>query len=98
MGAGGLSLSHTDLFGELLEDIQFENYGVRGVINSWFRLYPSDRRQSIEIDKCISDTETIVCGVPQCSALGPLLFNCILMASINLSRNLLFIYSQLIQV
>ena len=34
----------------------------------------SDRRQSIETDKCISETETIVCGVRQSSLLGPLLF------------------------
>ena len=53
---------------------KLEHYGIRGVINSWFRSYLSDRRQSIEIDKCISETETIVCGVPQGSVLGPLLF------------------------
>ena len=53
---------------------KLEQYGIRGVINSWFRSYLSDRRQSIEIDKCISETETIVCGVPQGSVLGPLLF------------------------
>ena len=38
---------------------KLEHYGIRGVINSWFRSYLSDRRQSIEIDKCISKTETI---------------------------------------
>ena len=53
---------------------KLEHYGIRGVINSWFRSYLSDRRQSIEIDKCISETETIVCEVPQGSVLGPLLF------------------------
>ena len=42
---------------------KLEHYGIRGVINSWFRSYLSDRRQSIEIDKCISETETTVCGV-----------------------------------
>ena len=78
---------------------KLEHYGIRGVINSWFRSYLSDRRQSIEIDKCISETETIVCGVPQGSVLEPLLFLLyILMTSINLPRNLLFIYSQMIQV
>ena len=53
---------------------KLEHYGIRGVINSWFRSYLSDRRQSIEIGKCISETETIVYGVPQGAILGPLLF------------------------
>ena len=53
---------------------KLEHYGIRGVINSWFRSYLSDRRQSIETDKCISETETIVCGVSQGSVLVPLLF------------------------
>ena len=39
-----------------------------------FRSYLSDRRQSIEIEKCISETKTIICKVPQGSVLGPLLF------------------------
>ena len=77
---------------------KLEHYGMRGVINSWFRSYLSDRRQSIEIDKCISETETIVCGVPQGSVLGPLLFLLLSMTSINPPRNLLFIYSKMIQV
>ena len=49
---------------------KLEHYGI----NSWFKSYLSDCRQSIEIDKCISETETIVCGMPQGSVLGPLLF------------------------
>ena len=35
---------------------KLEHYGI----NSWFKSYLSDCRQSIEIDKCISETETIV--------------------------------------
>ena len=53
---------------------KLEHYGIRGVINCWFRSHLSDRRQSIEIDKRISETETIVYGVPQSSVLGTLLF------------------------
>ena len=37
-----------------------ENYGVTGVINSWFRSYLSDHRHSIEIDNFISETEMII--------------------------------------
>ena len=47
---------------------------IRGVRNTWFRSYLSDRRQSIEVKKCISETKTIICRVPQGSVLGPLLF------------------------
>ena len=46
-----------------------EHHGIRGVINSCFRSYLSDHRQSIEIDKCMSEIKTIVCGVPQGSIL-----------------------------
>ena len=42
---------------------KLEHYGIRGIINSWFRSYLSDRRHSIEINKCISETKTIVCEV-----------------------------------
>ena len=70
---------------------KLENYGERGVINSCFRSHLSDRRQSIEIDKSKSKTETILSGVPQGSTLGRLLFLLyIFLTSINLQRNFLF--------
>ena len=53
---------------------KLENYGIRGLINTWFKSYLTDRRQSIEIDNHISKEEKTLCGVPQGSILGPLLF------------------------
>ena len=53
---------------------KLENYGIRGLINIWFKSYLTDRRQSIEIDNHISREEKTLCGVPQGSVLGPLLF------------------------
>ena len=53
---------------------KLENYGIRGLINIWFKSYLTDRRQSIEIDNHISKEEKTNCGVPQGSVLGPLLF------------------------
>ena len=53
---------------------KLENYGIRGLINIWFKSYLTDRRQSIEIDNHISKEEKTLCGVPQGSVLGPLLF------------------------
>lgn len=31
---------------------KLENYGVRGVINSWFRSYLTDRKENMEVNKC----------------------------------------------
>ena len=75
---------------------KLEHYGIRGVINSWFRSYLSDRRQSIEIYKCIPETETIVCGVPQGSVLKPLLFLLYISDIHKSSKEFTFIYSQMI--
>ena len=52
---------------------KLENYGIRGIVNTWFKSYLTDRRQTIEIDNHISEEKT-PCGVPQDSVLGPLLF------------------------
>ena len=53
---------------------KLENYGVRGVINSWFRSYLTDRKQNTEVNNVVSEAETTLWGVPQGSVLGPLLF------------------------
>ena len=53
---------------------KLENYGIRGLINTWFKSYLTDHQQSIEIDNHISKEEKTLCGVPQGSVLGPLLF------------------------
>ena len=50
------------------------HYGVRGIINTWFSSYLSKRSQSTQIGSTVSNQEEIVCGVPQGSVLGPLLF------------------------
>ena len=48
--------------------------GIRGMINDWFSSYLSVRMQSTKIGSIVSSKERIVCGVPQGSALGRLLF------------------------
>ena len=53
---------------------KLEHYGVRGVVKDWFTSYLSDRYQTTQIGDCVSDKKRCVCGVPQCSDLGPLLF------------------------
>ena len=49
-------------------------YGIRGIVNDWFRSYLSDRSQYVEIENTQSETLPIKYGVPQGSILGPLLF------------------------
>ena len=53
---------------------KLNHYGVRGIINTWFSSYLSKRSQSTQIGSAVSNKEEIVCGVPQGSVLGPLLF------------------------
>ena len=49
-------------------------YGIRGIVNTWFANYLSNRCQYVEIYGEKSDTKNISCGLPQGSILGPLLY------------------------
>ena len=57
---------------------KLEHYGIKGRNLSWFQSYLSNRKQYIEYkqENKTSNTElsNIICGVPQGSILGPLLF------------------------
>ena len=54
---------------------KLELYGVTNRNHSWFKNYLSNRKQFIQInDEEKTELETITCGVPQGSILGPLLF------------------------
>ena len=53
---------------------KLNHYGVRGIINKWFSSYLIGRSQTTEIESNISQKEETLCGVPQGSILGPLLF------------------------
>ena len=49
-------------------------YGFRGIIQDWFSSYLINRVQSTQVGTNISNKEINLCGVPQGSVLGPLLF------------------------
>ena len=50
------------------------HYGIRGVSSDWYISYLSNCNQYISINGYESGLAAINCGVPQGSALGPLLF------------------------
>ena len=53
---------------------KLEYYGFRGSILGWFQSYLSSRQQYVELQGIKSLLKPTVCGVPQGSVLGPLLF------------------------
>ena len=53
---------------------KLENFGIRGITNNWLRSYLNNRTQYVALENVSSSLLTVLCGVPQGSVLGPLLF------------------------
>ena len=56
----------------LLEKVQF--YGVTGRELMWIKSYLTAQQQQCLVNGCLSSQSNLLCGVPQGSILGPLLF------------------------
>ena len=56
----------------LLNKLSF--YGIRGLQLTWFLNYLSNTQQYVNFNGTFSQKNTIKCGVPQGSTLGPILF------------------------
>ena len=50
------------------------HYGIRGIANKWIGSYLMNRYQYVNINGTNSDYMNVLCGVPQGSILGPILF------------------------
>ena len=53
---------------------KMEKYGIRGLPLQWFTNYLTNRQQYVSMDGTESSKQKVVCGIPQGSSFGPLLF------------------------
>ena len=53
---------------------KLEKVGIKGLSLQWFTDYLFSRRQCVKFNNELSDPSTLLCGVPQGSILGPILF------------------------
>jgi len=57
----------------LLRQLQ-SSYGICSTVLDWFTSYLEQRVHYVRFEGCSSTPSTLLCGVPQGSVLGPILF------------------------
>jgi hypothetical protein len=73
----GLFIDFSNAFDKVNHEIllvKLYKYGIRGRPFEWFESYLSNRHQFVQIHNEKSSFLTMICGVPQGSTMGPLLF------------------------
>jgi len=70
---------------------ELDHYGFRGIVLDWFKSYLHNRTQYVYFNNVKSNPLNILCGVPQGSILGPLLFILYMNDIVNSSSFLEFI-------
>ena len=71
-------LDFSKAFDSLIYDIllsKLKHYGIQENALQLLSSYLKDRSQYVQLDNVISSSHAVICGIPQGSVLGPLLFN-----------------------
>ena len=77
VGAVFIDLSKVfDTIGHEILLSKLPSYSIRNTELTWFTGYLFSRKKLVNFDKCPSKKESVLCGVPQGSILGILLFIC----------------------